>query len=101
MMPAATGSVERASNLVIMSRFANRTSFIALRRLWNPDDFAEEDRIKRILLKSARMSEDLRADMCRTRTAAWSTQKTFKELFAKYGLDTDLPEPAAYVYRLE
>ena len=98
-MPAATGTVERASNLVILSRFANRASFIALRRLWNPQDHEEETRIKRVLLKAAQMSEDLRADLCRTRTAAWDTQATYKELFALYGLDTHEPQPTAYAHR--
>lgn len=99
MMPAATGKVERASNLVILSRFANAASFLSLRRLWNEGDELEEARIKRVLLKAARMNEDLRADLCRTRIAAWKTQTKFKHLFALYGLHTDHPEPGPYVYR--
>ena len=99
MMPAATGKVERASNLVILSRFANAASFLSLRRLWNEGDELEEARIKRVLLKAARMNEDLRADLCRTRIAAWKTQTKFKQLFALYGLQTDHPEPTHYVYR--
>lgn len=98
MMPAATGIVERASNLVIMSRFADKASFKSLRTLWDSGDILEESRIKRILLNASRMNNDLRADMCRTRIAAWKTQAKFKDLFAQYGLDTDLEMPSDYAY---
>lgn len=101
MMPAVTGVVERASFLVIMSRFKNKEMFKALRRLWTEGDFEEEKRVKKILLKATIMSEDLRAEMCRTRMSAWDTQNQYRELFAAYGLSTNLDMPNIYMRRTE
>lgn len=96
MMPAPTGIVERASFLVMMSRFKNREMFRSLRRLWKEGDVEDEARVKRILQKATTMDEDLRAELCRTRVSAWKTQRHFRQLFAEYGLEMDIDEPAIY-----
>ena len=96
MMPAPTGIVERASFLVMMSRFKSREMFRSLRKLWKDGHVEDEARVKRILHKATAMDEDLRAELCRTRVSAWKTQGHFRQLFAKYGLEMDIPEPAEY-----
>ena len=97
MMPAPTGVVQRASFLVMMSRFKSKENFRTLRRLWKEGDCEEEARVKRVLLKATAMDEDLRAEMCRTRMLAWKTQNDFKGLFAMFGLDKNMERPAPYV----
>ena len=97
IVPAPTGVVERASFLVMLSRFKNKAMFKALRRLWKEGDGAEEARIKKILLRATIMDEDLRAEMCRTRMSAWLTQEKYKELFAMYGIQKDVAKPSIYV----
>lgn len=97
MMPAPTGVVQRASFLVMMSRFKSKEKFRSLRRLWKVGDSVEEARVKRVLLKATAMDEDLRAEMCRTRRLAWKTQNDYKGLFALYGLDKNVEEPAPYM----
>ena len=97
MVPAPTGVVERASFLVMLSRFKGKAMFKALRRLWKEGDSAEEARIKRILLRATIMDEDLRAEMCRTRMSAWLTQEKYKDLFAVYGIQKNMAIPGIYV----
>ena len=97
MVPAPTGKVQRASFLVMMPRFKSKERFRTLRRLWKEGDREEEARVKRVLLKATEMDEDLRAEMCRTRMLAWKTQDEFKGLFAMYGLDKAMEEPAPYI----
>ena len=95
-MPAPTGVVERASFLVMLSRFKSRDMFRSLRRLWKEGDVEEEARIKGILQKATVMDEDLRAELCRTRMSAWKTQRHFNQLFATYGLEMDTEQPYEY-----
>ena len=96
MMPAPTGVVERASFLVMLSRFKSRDMFRSLRRLWKEGDVEEEARIKGIIQKATIMDEDLRAELCRTRMSAWKTQRHFNQLFATYGLEMDTEQPYEY-----
>ena len=97
MVPAPTGVVERASFLVMLSRFKNKAMFKALRRLWREGDSEEQARLKRILLKATVMDEDLRAEMCRTRILAFKTQEKYQDLFAMYGIHKSMAMPDIYV----